>query len=80
MMDRRGYTFRLVHANKKADGRHPGVKLGRFCIERDISVREIADHFGVSRMTIYKWFLGEWYPRNQHTTRIEELLAAKVSL
>lgn len=69
-MDSRGYTWRLVHANKKADGRHPGVKLGRFCIERDISVRDIADKFGVSRMTIYKWFIGEWLPRKSHVDQI----------
>lgn len=80
MMDSRGYTFRFVHANKKADGRLPGVKLGRYCIERDISVRSVAEHFGVSRMTIYKWFLGEWNPRNHHASRIAEILAAKVSL
>ena len=69
-MDSRGYTWRLVHANKKADGRNPGVKLGRFCIERDISVRDVAKQFGVSRMTIYKWFTGEWLPRKSYVDEI----------
>ena len=78
-MDSRGYTWRLVHANKKADGRHPGVKLGRFCIERDISVRDIADRFGVSRMTIYKWFTGEWFPRAPHVDEIVRYLRTGVS-
>lgn len=79
-MDSRGYTFRLVNANKKADGRHPGVKLGRFCIQKDIPVRDVAEHFGVSRVTIYKWFIGEWHPRSQHIAKIAEVVGAKVSI
>lgn len=77
-MDSRGYTWRLFHANKTADGRHPGVKLGRFCIERDISVRDIAEEFGVSRMTIYKWFTGEWLPRKPHVDKIKLYLRTRV--
>jgi transcriptional regulator with XRE-family HTH domain len=72
----RGYTFRLAIANKRADGRSPGVKLGRFCIEQDISVREVAKEFGVSRMTIYKWFTGEWFPRKPAADQIVLYLLA----
>jgi len=75
-MTSRGYTFRLANANKKADGRNPGVKLGRFCIAQDISVREVAKEFGVSRMTIYKWFTGEWFPRKPAADRIVLFLLA----
>lgn len=75
-----GYSFNLVNANKEADGRHPGVKLGRYCIAKDISVRRAAEYFGVSRMTIYKWFAGEWYPRNAHVLRIKEVIQANISL
>jgi len=78
-MDSRGYTVRLISANKKADGRHPGVKLGRFCIDKDIPVRDVAEHFGVSRMTIYKWFIGEWYPRKLHAEKIEQVVGLAVS-
>lgn len=78
-MNSRGYTFRLAIANKKADGRNPGVKLGRFCIAQDISVREVAEEFGVSRMTIYKWFTGEWFPRKPAADRIVSFLRANES-
>lgn len=78
-MTSRGYAWRLVHANKRADARHPGVKLGRYCIERDISVRDIAVKFNVSRMTIYKWFTGEWFPRASHADEIARYLRANVS-
>lgn len=75
-----GYTFRLVNANKEADGRHPGVRLGRYCIAKDIPVRIVAEYFGVSRMTIYKWFIGEWHPRKPHAVRIKEVIQANISL
>ena len=73
-MDNRGYASRVVRANQKADARSLGVKLGRFCIGREYSVREVAEYFGVSRMTIYKWFTGEWIPRKSHETKIKEVL------
>lgn len=69
-MDSRGYTARLISANKAADRRHPGVKLGRYCIANNISVRDIAARFGVSRATVYKWFTGEWHPRGAHVEKI----------
>jgi transcriptional regulator with XRE-family HTH domain len=49
--------------------------LGRFCIHKDIPVKDIADYFGVSRMTIYKWFSGEWLPRKAHAEAIAGVLA-----
>jgi transposase-like protein len=73
-MDNRGYATRIVRANSEADAKRPGVKLGRFCIQNEYSVREVAEHFGVSRMTIYKWFAGEWNPRKSHVESIERLL------
>lgn len=74
-MDSRGYTVRLIHANKAANPKHPGVKLGRFCIGKDIPVRDVAEWFGVSRMTIYKWFIGEWHPRRSHVEKIEQVIS-----
>lgn len=77
-MDNRGYASRIVRANQEADAESLGVKLGRFCISREYSVRDVAEYFGVSRMTIYKWFTGEWIPRKSHEAKIHEVLS-KVS-
>jgi hypothetical protein len=74
MMDSRGYSSRVIRANLEANANNPGVALGRFCIERDIPVRDAAEYFGVSRMTIYKWFIGEWIPRKIQRAKIEERL------
>jgi hypothetical protein len=72
--DNRGYASRIVKANADADSRSLGVKLGRFCIQREYPVREVSEYFGVSRMTIYKWFTGEWIPRKSHEEKITEML------
>ena len=73
-MDNRGYASRIVQTNADADSRSIGVKLGRFCIKQEYPVREVAEYFGVSRMTIYKWFTGEWIPRKTHEAQIVEML------
>lgn len=78
-MDNRGYTTRVVKANLAADSSSLGVMLGRFCIGKDLPVSDVAKIFGVSRMTIYKWFVGEWIPRSRHTKKIEETIGKKGS-
>jgi len=70
-MDNRGYTTRIVEAVNSSDSKSSlGVVLGKFCIRKDIPVSDVAEYFGVSRMTIYKWFVGEWIPRKRHTEKI----------
>lgn len=73
--DYRGYSARTVQANKTASTTHPGVKLGRLCIAQEIPVSDVAEFFGVTRMTIYKWFKGVEQPRKQHIEKIEETIA-----
>ena len=83
MKETRGYSSRLIETNKNAPKDHPGVMLGRFCIAQDIPVADAAQFFGVSRMTIYKWFKGKEMPRKKHIEKIEEVIAklkAKVHL
>ena len=80
-MDNRGYASRIVKANLAASVESPGVALGRFCITKEIPVSDVAEYFGVSRMTIYKWFVGEWLPRKSNVEKIQGILKqAKFSL
>jgi hypothetical protein len=72
--DNRGYSKKIILANKEASEESVGVQLGRYCISRDISVAEIADYFRVTRMTIYGWFDGTWIPRLKHKEEIIEML------
>jgi transcriptional regulator with XRE-family HTH domain len=71
-----GYSQSLAEANKQADARSLGVALGRKCIQLGISVRDVADHFAVSRMTIYNWFKGECIPSTDLTVHIERYIKA----
>lgn len=83
MTEARGYSSRLIETNKYAPNSHPGVMLGRFCIAQNIPVADAAQFFGVSRMTVYKWFKGQEMPRKKHIVKIEEVIAklkAKVDL
>ncbi|NBS24470.1 MAG: XRE family transcriptional regulator [Altererythrobacter sp.] len=73
-MDTRGYSKQTIKANAEADQKLPGVKLGRFCIRRDIPVAFVSEKLGVSRASIYRWFLGEWGPRQAHIAKIEAFL------
>lgn len=75
MKELRGYSSRLIEANKNAPFDHPGVMLGRFCIAQDIPVADAAQFFDVSRMTMYNWFKGKEMPRKKHIAKIEEVIA-----
>jgi len=70
----RGYAYALVKRVRDADPMHIGVKLGRVCIENDIPVAEVAKTLGVSRLTVYAWFEGKFYPKPEMLTKVQELL------
>ena len=40
----------------------------------DADVKSPGVKLGVSRMTIYKWFTGEWIPRKAHEEKIGDML------
>ena len=53
-----GYSASLIKQNAAADQSLLGVKLGKFCIENDISVIRVAEHFDITKQTVYNWFRG----------------------
>ena len=53
-----GYSSRFVKTVNSADTNKLGVQLGNLCIEHDIPAQDVAEHFGVTRATIYNWFKG----------------------
>ena len=70
-----GYSQKLVDANKKADADSLGVALGRFCIAKEITATQVAAELGVSRMTVYNWFWGEFTPSPAYAGQIERFMA-----
>ena len=69
-----GYSARTIHLNKEADHRRLGVAFGRAAIETGLSVTDIANHLGVSRQTVYNWFVGSYDPKASLTGEITKLL------
>ena len=69
-----GYSVRTAEAIQKADVNLLGVKLGRACLARDISVSTVAEILGVTRQTVYSWFLGEREPRDEARSAIQNYL------
>lgn len=70
-----GYSSRITKLNKAADKRRLGVALGRVAIESGVPVSEISDMLGVSRQTVYNWFIGGYDPQAKHIDNIKTVLA-----
>lgn len=70
----RGYSIRVAEAIQEADGNLLGVQLGRACLARDISVSAVAAALGVTRQTVYHWFLGQSEPRGRACDAIHAYL------
>lgn len=73
-MTHQGYSTKLVRANNEANINNIGVRLGWVCILRDISVRDIAKTFGVTRQTIYNWFTGKVTPPPKAERKIKQFI------
>lgn len=69
-----GYSARLIALNKKADSKLLGVRLGRVCIQQNIPVSTVAARLGVSRQTIYNWFMGETNLQDQSVDAVQDLI------
>ena len=71
----RGYSIRVAEAIKAADDSHLGVQLGRACLARDVPVSVVAKNLGVTRQTVYYWFLGLSEPRGKACDAIRTYIA-----
>ena len=69
-----GYSARLIAANHRQDDSYLGVKLGRLAIALDIPVSTIAKTAGVSRQTVYNWFIGKTDVFVAYQERVDFLL------
>lgn len=70
-----GYSAKLVALNKQADKENLGVRLGRACIKGDIPVSTVASALGVSRQTLYNWFVGKSSPQSMMVDLVTRYLA-----
>jgi transcriptional regulator with XRE-family HTH domain len=72
--DSRGYSYSFVKEVQAADPASLGVKLGLYCIEKNISVEEVSKQLNVSRHSIYNWFRGKFQPSSKQVDKIEAFI------
>lgn len=70
-----GYSAKLVALNRQADKSNLGVRLGRACIKEDIPISLVAKTLGVSRQTLYNWFMGRSSPQPMMVDLVARYLA-----
>lgn len=71
-----GYSSETIRKVMAADRMHPGVKLGRICIAKKIPVSEVVERLKVSKPTVYGWFTGVQYPKEDQLEKVKEALVA----
>lgn len=49
----KGYLSSFVNDVKAADQKKIGVRFALCCISNDVPVTDVAEYFGVTRMTVY---------------------------
>lgn len=52
------YHRNVVSRVGRTTGLSLGTRLGKYCVNNNVPVTEIAEEFGVSRQTVYNWFFG----------------------
>lgn len=70
----RGYSSLFIQDVKNANPQLLGVKLAKLCIKNDIPVITIANHFKVSRVSVYAWFRGTRHVGDRHLDRMNRLI------
>ncbi len=50
------------------------AELGRLCKLHGYATQDVADVFGVTRVTVYNWIAGRTVPREPTLTKLKELV------
>ena len=69
-----GYSLITVNEIQNANPNLLGVKLGKVCLKNNIPVKDVAEFFGVARMTVYNWFKGKVVVSGKHAERMLKLI------
>ena len=70
-----GYSTLTAREIREANQSLLGVKLGMICLDRDIPVTDVAEFFGVSRVTVYSWFRGKTVVSGKYADKMQKLIA-----
>lgn len=70
----KGYSVITINEIRSANSQLLGVQLGLVCLKNDLPVTDVAEFFGVSRMTVYNWFKGRVVVSGKHAERMAKLI------
>lgn len=73
-MSARGYSTLLLRDIRCANPHMLGVQLAKLCVDKNIPVSDVAEFFGVSRVSVYAWFRGQVEVSDKHAAKVQELL------
>ena len=71
----KGYSSLTIQEIQQANPTLLGVKLAKICVDRNIPVSDVAEFFGVSRVTVYSWFRGKAVVSGKHADKMQKLIA-----
>ena len=71
----KGYSSLTIQEIQQANPTLIGVKLAKICVDRNIPVSDVAEFFGVSRVTVYSWFRGKAVVSGKHADKMQKLIA-----
>ena len=71
----KGYSSLTIQEIQQANPTLLGVKLAKICVDRNIPVVDVAEFFGVSRVTVYSWFRGKAVVSGKHADKMQKLIA-----
>lgn len=74
MQPKRGHSTFFVQDVNDANPFLPGVKLAKRCIALNIPVSDVAAYLGVSRPTVYSWFVGKRDVSKRYLEKVEGLI------
>lgn len=69
-----GYSVITANEIRNANPNLLGVQLGKVCLKNDIPVKDVAEFFGVTRMTVYNWFKGRVVVSGKYVERMNKLI------
>ena len=70
----RPYSTKFLVGLSQADPERVGVQLAQVCVDAHLPAASIAAFFGVSRMSVHKWFRGQ-YIREEKCIKIQRFIA-----
>ena len=60
------------------DKRETGFRIRKQMDKNGISVNDLAAHFGLSTMSVYKWVWGKFLPNISHLAEMAELFGCTI--